>query len=389
MQKKVLIFSMHLEGGCFQYSNHIIANMQTGKEVWIPRKLAEPGMLKECKTLLFWGYPKIIRLLSLAFFLLRMLFCATIGRYSALIIFGATSWDYYVMKTWSLTKLPSFYVVHDGKMHEGEQNNKTQRQLVRIMKMSTHLIFLSNYVRNLVKNNFNVDKPCMIVPHGLIDYGMMPPCEKFSKKPSLLFLGRISKYKGAELLIESMKKVDDDKYYKLIIAGKWDYALPKDYNKKKIEIVDKWLSNDEILGYLSQADIMVFPYLEATQSGVATLAINYIKPSIVTKVGAFAEQFDKGSVIYVKPNAHELASAINNLLDDNQKLAAMKCAMERLKNKYSWHNIVKEFELQLNDIINNHEKNSPPPPTDRKAEKKEQHRIASCCSYVHDSYAPY
>lgn len=345
---------MHLEGGCFQYSNHIIANMQCGKEVWIPRKLAEPEMLKECKTLLFWGYPKIIRLLSLAFFLLRVFFFATIGKYSALIIFGATSWDYYVMKTWSLTKLPSFYVVHDGKMHEGEQNNKTQRQLVRIMKMSTHLIFLSNYVRNLVKNNFNFDKPCLIVPHGLIDYGMMPPCEKYSKKPSLLFLGRISKYKGVELLIESMKQVDDDKYNKLIIAGKWGYAVPEHYNRDKIEIVNEWLTNDEILNYLSQADMMLFPYLEATQSGVATLAINYQKPSIVTKVGAFAEQFDEDSVIYVNPNVNELAAAINYLIDNKQKMEAMKSAMEKLKSKYSWQIIASEFEKQLNHLIDNY-----------------------------------
>lgn len=342
---------MHLEGGCFHYSNHIIANMQCSREEWIPRKLAEPGMLKGCKTLLFWGYPKMIRMLSLACFLLRALLGATTGRYSALIVFGATSWDYYVVKTWSLTKLPSFYVVHDGKMHEGEQNNKTQRQIIGTMKMSTHLVFLSNYVRNMVKKNYNVDKPCMIVPHGLIDYGKLTERNTHSTAPTLLFLGRVSKYKGVDLLMESIKQVDEDRYSKLIIAGKWEYALPKDYNRQKIEIVDKWLSNDEILHYLSQADIMVFPYLEATQSGVATLAINYLKPSVVTKVGAFAEQFDDEAVIFVNPDVDEFAHAINSLLDNGPKLAEMKRAMEKLKSKYSWKNIAAGFEAQLIDMI--------------------------------------
>ena len=118
--------------------------MQCSREVWIPRKLAEPGMLKGCKTLLFWGYPKMIRMLSLACFLLRALLGATTGRYSALIVFGATSWYYYVVKTWNLTKLPSFYVVHDGKMHAGEQNNKIQRHILGALKMSNHIVWLSD-----------------------------------------------------------------------------------------------------------------------------------------------------------------------------------------------------------------------------------------------------
>lgn len=352
MQKKVLIFSMHLKGGCFQYSNQIIAHMQCCKEVWIPRKLAEPGMLKGCKTLSYWGYPRIIRLLSLACFLSRALIGAITGRYAALIVFGATSWDYYLMKAWRLTKRPSFYVVHDGEMHKGEQDNRIQRQIICTMKMSTHLIFLSHYVRNLVKKNFHVNKPCMIVPHGLIDYGKLAePDRQTTGRPTLLFLGRVTKYKGVDLLMESMKRVDDDKYNKLIIAGKWEYALPKDHNRQKIEIVDKWLSNDEILHYLSQTDIMVFPYLEATQSGVATLAINYLKPSVVTKVGAFAEQFDDEAVIFVNPDVDEFAHAINSLLDNGPKLAEMKRAMEKLKSKYSWKNIAAGFEAQLIDMI--------------------------------------
>ena len=351
MQKKVLIFSMHLKGGCFQYSNQIIAHMQCRKEVWIPRKLAEPGMLKGCKTLSYWGYPRIVRLLSLACFLSRAFLGAITGRYAALIVFGATSWDYYLMKTWSLTNRPSFYVVHDGKMHGGEQDNRTQRQIICTMKMSTHLIFLSDYVRDLVKKNFHIDKPCMIVPHGLIDYGELAESHRQSAKPTLLFLGRVSKYKGVDLLMEAMKQVDDSKYSKLIIAGKWGCALPDDYNRQKTEIVDKWLTNDEILHYLSLADIMLFPYLEATQSGVATLAINYLKPSIVTKVGAFAEQFDEDAVVFVPPNADEFAKAINSLLDNDRKLAAMKHAMEKAKNKYSWQHIAAEFEAQLRDVL--------------------------------------
>lgn len=344
---------MHLKGGCFQYSNQIIANMTGYKEVWIPNKVAEEGVLKGCNTLYFWGYPTCLRYLSLAFFLIRIYVYALIGQYSSLIVFGHTSWDYYVIKIWKLTGLPSFYVVHDGKMHDGEHVGKTQHQLVQIMNMATHLIFLSNYVRMLVKKNFNINKPYIIAPHGLIDYGQLPKAEKTSKKPNLLFLGRVSKYKGVELLLAAMEHVQVSKYNKLIIAGKWSYPLPQNYDKDKIEIVDKWLSSDEILYYLSMADIMLFPYLEATQSGVATLAINYLKPSIVTTVGALVEQFNDASVIYVPPKTEDLTNAISSILDNECRLQSMRSSLNELKTKYSWKCIGADLENQIDALLVN------------------------------------
>ena len=357
--RKILSFSTQIGGGCFQYSDLIMSHLSDNVEKVVPEKVLEHMRTLPSWTIKYIGFSSTERLTSYVLTFIKILDGIIEKKYNSILFFGITTWDYYYIKLFRIFKIPIFVVIHDGKMHSSEFNKKFQSRMIKIMNYATHLIFLSDYVRLTVKESLGINKPYLIVPHGLIDYGLIPACEKNSNKPTLLFFGRVSRYKGVDLLMESMKQVDETKYNKLIIAGKWDYAVPEHYNGDKIEIVNEWLTNDEKLNYLSQADMMLFPYLEATQSGVATLAINYQKPSIVTKVGAFAEQFDKGSVIYVKPNAHELASAINNLLDDNQKLATMKCAMERLKNKYSWHNIVKEFELQLNDIINNYEKNYP------------------------------
>ena len=367
---------MHLEGGCFHYSNQIIAHMRCCKEIWVPRKRVESANLKNYKTLLYWGYPTCIRLLSLAVFLLWRLFRAIIGRYSALLLFGYCSWDYYIMKVWKLTGLPSFFIVHDGKMHDGESNGKLQRQLVEIMRNATHLIFLSEYVRELVKTNFKIEKPYLILPHGLINYGKLHNVARTDPRPTLLFLGRVSKYKGVDLLLESIKQIPDDKYNKLIIAGKWNDAVPLEYNNQKVEIVDKWLSSDEIIYYLSVSDIMVFPYVEATQSGVATLAINYLKPSIVTNVGAFSEQFNKESVIYVKPTVEDIAKGINILLNDEHMYKVMQGSLRELKRKYSWNVIVADFEKKLLSIISNKNGNNYPPHSVRECQYKEWYMAA-------------
>lgn len=65
MKPKLLVVSLHLSGGCFQYSNELIARLDLDKEVYIPSKCLEPINLKHYKTLRFYGYNTLLRWLSL------------------------------------------------------------------------------------------------------------------------------------------------------------------------------------------------------------------------------------------------------------------------------------------------------------------------------------
>lgn len=352
MKSKLLVVSLHLAGGCFQYSNELISRLNLDKEIYIPSKCLEPINLMHYKTLRFYGYNTLLRRLSLFFFLVRVYVGAKLGRYHALLLCGFTSWDYYIMKVWAKTGKTSFYIVHDGKLHLGEASEKNQRQLTDIMSHATSLIFLSHYVHQLVVNNYGIDKPFYIAPHGLIDYGPLPQVVKKQSKPTLLFIGRVSKYKGVDLLLEAIKRVPDDLYDRLIIAGKWEYKNTIDYDSKKVEIIDKWLSNKEILQYIAISDIMIFPYLEATQSGVASLAINYLRPSIVTDVGAFKEQFNDQSAVFVRPDSRDLSKAMIDLLQHMELLNPMKRALQQQKREYSWDQIANN----LTDYISSENK---------------------------------
>lgn len=362
-KKKLLIISTQLGGGCFHYANGIIRYASEEAEIVLPDILAENnGGIRASWTICFYNHNAAVRLISFLYSICRILIGLLMRRYSVLMLFGLTKWDYYYMRLWKISRLPSYVVIHDGKMHCGEENEQQQKLMIQIMKGATHLIFLSNYVRNLVKDNFGIDKPYIIAPHGLIDYGGLPEHRK-SLKPTLLFVGRISKYKGVELLLDAIKQVPAEMYEKLIIAGKWAYNAPIDYNHEKISIIDKWLSGDEILEYIAQSDIIVFPYIEATQSGVATLAINYEKPSIVTKVGAFAEQFTDETAIFINPDSAELAKAITSLLSSPAKYERMKNALKKHKEKYSWKTIAANLQNDIKNhkqFVNNESTITPP-----------------------------
>ena len=59
-------------------------------------------------------------------------------------------------------------------------------------------------------------------------------------------------------------------------------------------LVNRYVPNEEIGVYFSAADVVVLPYLEATQSGVAQIAFAFERPVITTKVGGLAETIEHG-----------------------------------------------------------------------------------------------
>lgn len=350
LNSRILAISTHAAGGCMYYSNRILENLHLPKEVVLSHKMEEPMPEYKSWTIKYANYNIITRSASFLYSIIRILAGLCIGRYSCLILFGVSTWDYYYLKLWGMTRLPSYVVIHDGKMHTGESHKKTQKQIVSMMQCATHLIFLSEYVKNLVKDNFGISKSSCIVPHGLIDYGKLPAVHKQSEKITLLFLGRVSKYKGVDILLDAIAKVPEDLYDKLIIAGKWNYKNTTEYNHNKVKIIDKWLSDNEIPHYIAESDIMVFPYTEASQSGVATLAINYLKPSIVTEVGALSEQFNDKAAFFIRPDSEDLAKAIIYLSEHLTNLNTMKEELKKLKAIYSWENIASKLSDFLTDF---------------------------------------
>ena len=337
-EKKLLVVSVHAGGGCMYYSNNLIHNLDLPKEVVLSQKTREKVDIIPDWAIKYGNFSLPVRLLSFCQAIIRILKGLVAKRYSGILLCGVSNIEFYILQVWQLSRLPSFVIIHDGKMHLGESDQKSQGRIVKMMSQATHLVFLSDYVRNLVLQNFNISKPSCIAPHGLIDYGLLPAV-RHSERPTILFIGRVSKYKGIELLLKAMKNVPASLYDKLIIAGKWNYENTTDYDPAKTEIIDKWLSDSEMLHYIAISDIMLFPYLEASQSGVATLAINYMRPAVVTRVGAFEEQFGNEAAIFVNPDAGELALSITGLLRHPEKMRAMREAMGKLKDRYSWANI--------------------------------------------------
>ena len=115
----------------------------------------------------------------------------------------------------------------------------------------------------------------------------------------ILFFGYVRPYKGLDILLTAMRSLPD---VTLVIAGEF-YEPQKYYEKDlsrlgtRVIIFDKYIEDDDVSLLFSAADAVVLPYLSATQSGVAHLAIAYKTPIIASRVGDLRSIVKNGMLV--------------------------------------------------------------------------------------------
>jgi len=211
---------------------------------------------------------------------------------------------------------------------------------------------------------FAKTKPAQFVPHPLYDnFG-----EIISKKEArtklgigqedrvILFFGFIRKYKGLDILLESMKIINSKskiQHLKLLIAGEF-YEDEKNYQqllndpsiKDNLILRTHFISDSEVKYYLCSADCVVQPYRNATQSGVTPLAYHFEIPMIVTNVGGLPSLVpDKKVGLIAEPNAESIAEKIAEYFELGEEFFLSHLREE--KKKYSWKIMVKAI-LSIN-----------------------------------------
>jgi len=116
---------------------------------------------------------------------------------------------------------------------------------------------------------------------------------------TLLFFGMVRKYKGLEVLLRAMPKVlahKECKECRLLIAGEFYDSVDKyrtlihEYGlEEHVSIDNRYIPNEEIAGIFERVDVLVLPYLNATQSAVAHIALANALPLIASRSGGLSE----------------------------------------------------------------------------------------------------
>lgn len=162
-------------------------------------------------------------------------------------------------------------------------------------------------------------------------YGHFPAATAELKKRGrleLLFFGLIRPYKGLDLLVEALGKLQDKDVYLTVAGEVWgDEAELRQqlagYNAPNVDLQLRYASPQEAAQYFTRADAVVLPYRSATGSGVLSLAYNYQKPVLATKVGGLPDGIVENKTGWlVDVSAEALADAIARMTrDDAQRMA--------------------------------------------------------------------
>lgn len=348
-----MILSLGRTGSLPLYSDNIVLHFPENSYDYYKSKYAIEGIsIPNQKSLITYksAFSFILNTLFILPFYSLVLLPKIVKNYRILYLPYFHLWNLPFILLFRLLGRDVILTVHDGILHKGENGFLLQQYSNLNIRLSSKLIFLTNYVKVNVEKTLKLIKTSIIVPHGLIEtISLVDSPSKINRGKNILFIGRISPYKGVELLAEVIEDIRD-KIDKCIIAGKSIYDLKiKDTDKLKIQ--DKYLSDVEIGGLLNWADILVLPYLEATQSGVITLGISSELPMVCTNVGGFNEQLDQDECIWVEPNKYSLKKGLVHLIENQSQRDYLIKKMHKKKLSLKWDTI----SLQIFKFLNTNE----------------------------------
>ena len=240
---------------------------------------------------------------------------------------------------------PLIYTIHDVVHHEGTPFYfKITEGLFR--GMPDGLVVLTDQGKQTLMNKGVPAKKIMVAQHGVYDfftkYGKGLPEQK-----EILFFGRIEPYKGINILLEAVRPLlDENPDWTLQIAGGGDVTpYQEQLSHPQIKLTNRFLSDEEVAGFMEQATIIALPYLSASQSGVIPTAFAFGKPVVATAVGGIPDMVrDRETGLLIPPNDPQaLRSALSELMHDpdlRNKLG--RAGQEFAASALSWESIARK-----------------------------------------------
>lgn len=173
------------------------------------------------------------------------------------------------------------------------------------------------------------------------------------KEKVMLFFGFVREYKGLKHLLEAMKEITNRMQdIQLWIVGDFGSDRETYMNQihsleleDNIKIVEGYIADSEVEKYFAACNLVVLPYISATQSGIVQIAYGFQKPVLVTDVGGLPDVVTHQRTGYVvEPGA---ASAIADAVcdyftQDKEEEFAGNIAAEA--ERFSWGTFVKRLE---------------------------------------------
>lgn len=258
------------------------------------------------------------------------------------------AWNPLMLRTIRQSGARFLLVLHDALPHPGEPFASLRRYLIgRELAAADGVVVLSEHVGEVLRDVYAFpDQRCWVVPHGAFRYAADRERDLPVDRPlNLLFFGRILRYKGLDLLLDAYRILRSERLnLALHIVGEGDLSP---YRAKLdglggVTIENDWVPEQAIGGVFDRADIVVAPYIEASQSGVIPTALAAGLPVVVTPVGGLVEQVShmRTGIVAERADPAAVADAVRILITD--RALYRQCSRQALhvaKRTMDWSEI--------------------------------------------------
>ena len=171
----------------------------------------------------------------------------------------------------------------------------------------------------------------------------------------LLFFGFVREYKGLKYLIQALPRILNgcDKI-RLFVVGDfggeqnreaYEKIMEENHVKDAVTVCDGYIPDREIEKYFAACDLVVLPYVSATQSGIVQIAYGFEKPVVVTNVGGLPDVVEDGKTGYVvePENPDALAdSVVRYFAEDKEEEFGENVKKEAYR--FDWERMVETVE---------------------------------------------
>jgi glycosyltransferase involved in cell wall biosynthesis len=256
----------------------------------------------------------------------------------------------YLRHTLAARGVPVVFLCHNVIEHDAA---RYKRELTRIVLRGARAYCVQSQSEARELSALLPEAEVVVHAHPLYDQYPASNRQLTRRAPlELLFFGVIRPYKGLDILLQAMALLVRQDVHLSVVGEFWKHEA--ETRKRitelgiagKVELIPRYVDEQEAANYFSRADAVVLPYRSASGSGVIPMAYHYDKPVIATRVGGLVDAIRDGRTgILVDPTSpRALAEAIDRF--DLTSRGAMQSEIRAMKSTMTWEGLAATL-LQL------------------------------------------
>lgn len=273
--------------------------------------------------------------------------------------------DYWLIKLLQLTGCRVIYTAHNPFPHELKAGDI--RKYSRIYQKVDRVIALTYYTLNEIIVHCGISpEKISVLPHGDYEalfsrYGFNNNLakevrQKAGNRKIIAFLGHIRPYKGLEVFVDAfglIKKRIPESFF--LVAGSvlvgdkkdWEEKLTQSCKPDDLWVDIRFVPVEDIKAYLSVIDVLVQPYISASQSGNTVMAYAAGVPVISTDIGGLAEMTENGKTGYVIPSGdpEAVADAVIKCFENDNHEKMSRNARRAATEQFNWEKIAEQTAI--------------------------------------------